>query len=284
MGGRLRFELPDAEFFDVVKSWGLIPDEILSDREFLQLALPALRADLEVDETCVTDAGQVSSLPATLFYGSEDPTVTKDELEGWSAHYSELSVEAFHGGHFYTVECEKAFSVSLNHILAVTQEACPRAILTAAAAQELGNETLWQRFEKQVRDHSVSYALIDGDRTWQFDELRNSALSLAGALRERGVTKGDAIGFFLPHCAEYSIGILASTYLGAPACLLEKGWSDAVLHMFIEAVKPKVIITVRDLVKRLPDELKGSSAVLLVGEDASPLPEVLAKPGRRRCA
>lgn len=107
-GGRLKFELPDAEFLDVVKSWGLVSNEILSDQEFLQLALPALRADLEVDETCIIDIGRVSSLPATLFYGVEDPTVTKDELEGWSSHYSELSVETFHGGHFYTVECEKA--------------------------------------------------------------------------------------------------------------------------------------------------------------------------------
>ncbi|MCF1436845.1 alpha/beta fold hydrolase [Agrobacterium vitis] len=272
-GGRLKFELPDAEFLDVVKSWGLVSNEILSDQEFLQLALPALRADLEVDETCIIDIGRVSSLPATLFYGVEDPTVTKDELEGWSSHYSELSVETFHGGHFYTVECEKSFSVALNHILAVTQEACPRAIMTAAAAQELGNETLWQRFEKEVWNHPTRHALVEGDRTWQFDELRKSAISLASALREHGVIKGDAIGFFLPHCAEYSIGILASTYLGAPACLLEKGWSDDILHTFIEAVKPKVIITIRDLVKRLPDELKSSGAVLLVGEDALPLPE-----------
>ena len=42
--------LPQGDFLDRVRLWGLIPDDLLHDDDLLDLTLPPLRADLRLDE------------------------------------------------------------------------------------------------------------------------------------------------------------------------------------------------------------------------------------------
>ena len=85
------------------------PAELLANREFLELVLPTLRADLALCFTYRLTPGPTLMTSAVVLGGVSDPEVAQHELEGWRRHFGgEFKLSLFPGGHFYLEECRSA--------------------------------------------------------------------------------------------------------------------------------------------------------------------------------
>ncbi|MEI5640051.1 MULTISPECIES: thioesterase II family protein [unclassified Pseudoalteromonas] len=94
------YEYEDSEFMRELERMKGTPEEILANRELMELYLPMLRADFKV-------AGQYSyqgsvTVPSevTVFYGKSD-AVSEKEVEMWGELFLGFDSVAFDGGHFF---------------------------------------------------------------------------------------------------------------------------------------------------------------------------------------
>lgn len=96
-------ELPDRHLIrEVQRIYGGIPREILVEPAMLKRMLPILRADLAVNENYL--ATQEAPLDTSILAlgGTEDPHVTRTELELWrNRTHGDFDCAQFEGGHFY---------------------------------------------------------------------------------------------------------------------------------------------------------------------------------------
>jgi medium-chain acyl-[acyl-carrier-protein] hydrolase len=96
-------ELPDRHLIrEVQRIYGGIPREILVEPAMLKRMLPILRADLAVNENYM--ATQEAPLDSGILAlgGTEDPHVTRTELELWRNRTTgAFDCAQFEGGHFY---------------------------------------------------------------------------------------------------------------------------------------------------------------------------------------
>ncbi len=75
-----------------------------------------------------------------------------------------------------------------------------------------------------------------------FSELRNRVASLAGALRAKGVEKGDRVMIYMPMVPEALEAMLACARLGAVHSVVFGGFAASELAVRIDDCKPKAII------------------------------------------
>jgi medium-chain acyl-[acyl-carrier-protein] hydrolase len=96
-------ELSEPQFLAALQArFGAIPDALLADRELLTMYLPVLRADLEMIEKYVYRPEPPLDCPISVFGGTDDPTVTRSQLEGWCEQTTGgFSLTMFSGDHFY---------------------------------------------------------------------------------------------------------------------------------------------------------------------------------------
>ena len=95
--------LPYAEFLKAVEDFNGIPSEVLNFPELLEILLPVLRADFELVENYRYSPNQPSlDIPVIVLGGIDDPRVSKEQLEGWSAQTnSGFKAIYFPGDHFF---------------------------------------------------------------------------------------------------------------------------------------------------------------------------------------
>ncbi|HKJ37961.1 MAG TPA: thioesterase domain-containing protein, partial [Anaerolineales bacterium] len=94
--------LPDHEFLNSLKELGGIPNEILQNKEMLDLLLPVLRADFELTETYQHKSAKPLECPIFAFGGLDDPRVSREQLEGWSMQTSgNFESKHYDGDHFF---------------------------------------------------------------------------------------------------------------------------------------------------------------------------------------
>ncbi len=97
--------LPDADFArEVHERYQGIPAAIMENPEFLELFLPALRADLTVFETYRHQTRlQLLDMPVLALGGQQDNRVSIAQVEAWQKHTSATcEVAFFPGDHFFT--------------------------------------------------------------------------------------------------------------------------------------------------------------------------------------
>ncbi|MBF9069356.1 thioesterase II family protein [Streptacidiphilus fuscans] len=98
----------DAEIVADLRAMGGTPEEVLADRELLELILPPLRADYALCDTfesaptaAAFGAARVLTCPVSIL-GGEDDDYSAADLARWSAVTSGPSVQrVFPGGHFF---------------------------------------------------------------------------------------------------------------------------------------------------------------------------------------
>ncbi|MGW1894073.1 thioesterase II family protein [Streptomyces sp. NPDC002004] len=94
--------LSDPEFVDALRDLNGTPTEIFDEPELLELFLPALRADFELNELYRPLPGPVLSCPVTAYVGADDPKVNRAELAHWhETTAGPFTLRAFDGDHFY---------------------------------------------------------------------------------------------------------------------------------------------------------------------------------------
>ncbi|MGC0224829.1 propionate-CoA ligase PrpE [Pseudooceanicola nitratireducens] len=84
---------------------------------------------------------------------------------------------------------------------------------------------------------------ITGTKRWiSYNELRNRVATLAGALRAKGVEKGDRVIIYMPMIPETLEAMLACARIGAVHSVVFGGFASNELAVRIDDAKPKAII------------------------------------------
>lgn len=263
-------ELPDGEFLDLVRLWGLIPEELLADEELLRLVLPPLRRDLALDEQYRREPDARIGVPCVVYGGAEDRTVSRADLERWAECVADgvgFGVELLPGGHFFTRTAQPELLGSIaGHLDRVRARARPSVCAAEGRwypAPELG---VWERFRRQAAAGPDAPALLDPVRQWSYHEVDDAATALAAELLARGAGKDAPVGLLLPHSAEYCVSLLSCFAIGAPACLLEKNWPASLLARFVDSAGVGIVVTTPELAGLLPPQLRTGERTIVLGE------------------
>ncbi len=108
------YELPEPEFIEELRRLNGTPDEVLEHPELMQLMLPMLRADFEAVQTYSYVAEPPLSCPLTVYGGTEDESVSREELDGWRQHTTvPFSLQMLQGNHFFLHTSESVLTRSL---------------------------------------------------------------------------------------------------------------------------------------------------------------------------
>ena len=93
--------MPDEEFINELQRLNGTPEEVLQNRELMQLFLPLLRADFQIADTYVSDQ-TVLNCPITILAGTEDVGIKPPHLESWKELTSSAGeVHYVPGDHFF---------------------------------------------------------------------------------------------------------------------------------------------------------------------------------------
>lgn len=94
--------LSDKAFKERLRSYNGTPHEVLEHTELMELMLPILRTDFEVNETYVYSRENPLECPVTALGGLQDHAVSRKSLEAWHEETSSsFMVRLFPGDHFY---------------------------------------------------------------------------------------------------------------------------------------------------------------------------------------
>ncbi len=102
--------LANDEFIEqIAERYNGIPEEVLRERELLELLLPALRADFRAFEAYRYIEEAPLNIPLAVFGGTADPFVQVSELGAWRRHTErELEIQLFPGDHFFLTSSRTA--------------------------------------------------------------------------------------------------------------------------------------------------------------------------------
>jgi amino acid adenylation domain-containing protein len=107
-------------------------------------------------------------------------------------------------------------------------------------------------FDEVVAQHGTRVALVHGDRTLTYAELRDRVLALTAVLKERGVRPGDLVAL----CCERNFSMveaqLAILRAGAAFIPLDHTYPADRLRMLIEDTRPKLLLVEASLEAALP--------------------------------
>jgi acetyl-CoA synthetase len=109
--------------------------------------------------------------------------------------------------------------------------------------------------DKHVRDRPDQVALISeyedgGLRQFTYTELDREVCRLAGAMREMGIGRGDAVGLFLPMIPEVVISLLAVAKLGAIFIPLFSGYGAEAIAVRLNDADARLLITADGFLRR----------------------------------
>ncbi|NUR63037.1 MAG: thioesterase [Catenulispora sp.] len=97
-----RYLLPDEQFLDQVAALGGTPPELLARPDLLDLFLPSLRADFELNETYAQLPGDPLPCPVVAMAGEDDPEVSAEQMVAWRRFGTgPFALHVFPGDHFF---------------------------------------------------------------------------------------------------------------------------------------------------------------------------------------
>jgi surfactin synthase thioesterase subunit len=92
----------DDELLDELRRLDGVPRELLENKEWVRLALPALRADTTLYRNYVYVGGPPLDCPIRAYGGMEDKRITRENLELWAEQTTkDFWLEMLPGGHFF---------------------------------------------------------------------------------------------------------------------------------------------------------------------------------------
>jgi medium-chain acyl-[acyl-carrier-protein] hydrolase len=115
---RDRYLMPDEEILKYLADLGGTPEDVLNDREIMEIVLPIVRADFQIADTYKYQKRPRIELPATIFGGVFDKEVCANEVAAWALHLSgPLRMKIFSDGHFYTNSRERELEEEIDRDL-----------------------------------------------------------------------------------------------------------------------------------------------------------------------
>lgn len=99
-----RSHLDDEKFIALLRSYGGLPDEILQERELLELFLPVLRNDFAaIDYFKYTEPTQLRT-KIHFLSGEEDMVAKPDVMAEWAQYAQRAEFHTFAGGHMFPLK------------------------------------------------------------------------------------------------------------------------------------------------------------------------------------
>lgn len=99
------YDLPDELLIEEIRKKNGTPDEILRDREMMQLLLPRLRADYTLADTAPLEQENANiklQNNIVALGGLSDPDVSVEQLSGWGRYTNvDFTMHLFEGDHFF---------------------------------------------------------------------------------------------------------------------------------------------------------------------------------------
>ncbi|WP_156290585.1 acetate--CoA ligase [Oceanobacillus salinisoli] len=134
-------------------------------------------------------------------------------------------------------------------------------------------ETIDRHVEEGYGD-KIALHYVNGDekQTYTFKEVKEKTDHYARVLKKIGVKKGDRVFVFLPKTPECYISILAIIKIGAIAGPLFEAFMREAVKERINDCGGKVLITDKEMVKRVPHEEIPSLETILFAEDIESVP------------
>jgi medium-chain acyl-[acyl-carrier-protein] hydrolase len=125
-------ELSDEHLIDKLRELNGTPQQVLETRELLDLMLPRVRADFEVNETYRYREGAPLDCPMTVFGGSVDPETSLESLAAWEMHScGPYEQRMFPGDHFFVHSFEDQVLADIQRV-ALNRGNQPRMPLATA--------------------------------------------------------------------------------------------------------------------------------------------------------
>lgn len=96
------YDLPEADFVAKLRELNGTPEEVLEHPELMNMMIPLLRADFELNETYRYTPAAPFELPITALGGVADLEVPREDLTAWSEHtVGSFQLRMFEGDHFF---------------------------------------------------------------------------------------------------------------------------------------------------------------------------------------
>ena len=141
--GPVVFDLPDAEFIDVLRDYEGTPPEVLADADLLACLLPAIRADFGLSDLYQHRPGFPLACDMTLFGSMNDRYVPFADLLAWREHCKgRCATKVFEGGHFFLHEQAAQVLAEVALVLDGVGRALPAA---AGAARSVRTPVAWSQ-------------------------------------------------------------------------------------------------------------------------------------------
>lgn len=114
------YHLADELLIEEIRKKNGTPDEILQDRELMQLLLPRLRADYTLADTAPLASGDVKLKHNIVALGGlSDPDVETEKLSGWAGYTTaDFTMHLFAGDHFFIHSAQRLVLPFINFVLA----------------------------------------------------------------------------------------------------------------------------------------------------------------------
>lgn len=113
------YSLPDRQLIDKLRELGGTPKAVLEDSDMLDMLLPMIRADFEINDTYVSAPDRPLECPITVLGASDDREVKVDDLKDWSqATRGPFRMRIFEGEHFYILDRTALVVSAVSEILA----------------------------------------------------------------------------------------------------------------------------------------------------------------------
>ncbi len=133
-------------------------------------------------------------------------------------------------------------------------------------AQRLLHESLLQRGDPDARERA---ALVADGRAHTFGQLLDAAQRMAGALRARGVGRGDRVAIYLENCATCAAAIFGTLIAGGVFVLVNPQTRAGKLRFILEDCGARALVTDSALRPAFEEALRGLEAppaLLCAGE------------------
>lgn len=101
---------------------------------------------------------------------------------------------------------------------------------------------IYERFEQTVAQHPAAIAIVDGDRSMTFPDVRAEVEKTCAQLQAKGIGPGSAVLVLLPNGAEFAIAVLAVFRLGAICVPVNVAFPVDEIRYYLETSDAKAIL------------------------------------------
>jgi surfactin synthase thioesterase subunit len=221
------YNLPDQELVQKIIDLGLVPAEVLENKELIDFILPPLKADFEVSETYKYTERNPLPVAITAMGGEGDTLLSPEDLDAWK-EYSSLSFQSFlyKGDHFYTETLQKEVLKDISQWLLQDLKDMPKAIKDGPTA-DYPEKCLHEIFREQAAAHPDRIAIADPGGSLTFRDLDEKTDLVARYLQKQGVRVDSIGGICMDSCVEYVIAYLAILKAGGAYMPIELAYPPA---------------------------------------------------------